>query len=120
MLVDYRHVFFLCKAALVLQRRLHKYAKSFTEPDRAKLAGMRAPAQAILTLTVMSSKWQTIQGFAVLGSKVGLRLSTKGFSQKNSGTYSVLSIYTSLYLSLPPSTYFPLFFNPLWLVPWHY
>lgn len=102
MLVDYRHVFFLCKPALVLQRRLHKYTKSFTEPDRAKLAGMCAPAQAILTLTVMSSKWQTIQGFAVLGSKAGLRLSTKEFSQKSMGhILSFLSILLSISLYLP-------------------
>lgn len=76
-----------------------------------------APAALPLTCHVIKMLRSAAQA-----SKAGLPLSTKVSGQKgekkNSLTYSILSIYTSLYL--PSSTYFPLLFNPLWPVPWHY
>ena len=99
MLVEYREVFFQL-VHFYTDAQIHKV---YTQQDTTKLAQRHALAQAILTITVMSSKWQTIQGFAVPGSKAGLQLSTKDFDNGLWDIFSFfsLSILFSLYL-LPP------------------
>lgn len=118
MLVDYRHVFFLREPELALRRSLHKCTESSQRQTELNWPQTHVLAPAALPLTCHVIK--TLRS-AAQASKAGLPLSTKVScreEKKNSLTYSILSIYTSLYL--PPSTYFPLLFNPLWPVPWHY
>lgn len=101
MLVDYREFFFFFSQCLYLytDAKIHKV---YTQQDTTKLAQRHAVAQAILTITVMSSKWQTIQGFAVPGSKAGLQLSTKDSDNGFWDIFSFFSLSILLSLYLPP------------------
>lgn len=74
----------------------------------------------MLTITVMSSEWQTIQSLPCTRFKSRASAVNKGLWHRILGhIVSFLSTVLSLYLPQPPTTYFSLFFNPLQLVPWH-
>lgn len=104
MLVDYREFLFFLSASACTSTQMHKYTKSIHSRAQLQLPERHALAQAILTITVMSSKWQTIQGFAVPGSKAGLQLSTKDCDKEFWDIFSFfsLSILLSISLYLPP------------------
>lgn len=81
--------------------------KVYKQQDTTKLEQRHALARAALTITVMSSKWQTIHGFAAPGSKAGLQLPTKDSDKEFWDIFSLFSL--SILLSTSHHLFFTLF-----------
>ena len=111
MLVDYREVFcfffrFIYLFFLPLLDRDPQTHKVYKQQHAAKLTQRHTLVLAVLTITVMSSKGQTIHGVAVPSSKAGLRHPEKEPDKEFWDILSFFSLSILLYLPPPPTTYF--------------